>query len=265
MSEKFTNPIPKEIFAEVVSQHLLEEKPEEKPKERNRWFNEKTEILDMDGGWIYERLKRGRRGKKIRKFLVSLYGYSGRDNGIYYWKPRLDDLAACERSRWNAVQYAENQFAKITGAFDLVLKNTPFCCVKSCKEWPGFSWVVFPHYDQYERGVSWSHWRPEDEIRRNPRATPSDRPPYPLKQDVGDAWFNYEARSRQIRERWGYFDHLFQMSIEKKYSDIFYRDRYSRTKINLVINGRNYLIGKDDRGQFGIIAKPEETQIVVVE
>lgn len=263
---KFNNPIPKEVFDKL-------KEDEETPSQPNRWFDDKTEILDMEAGWIYERLKRGRKGKKIRKFLVSLYGYDYRREGPFFWTPRLKDIAACEKSRWNAIQYAQKQYAKISGAFQLVLDNTPFCCIKMTREWPGFSWVVFPHYEDngYHggRGVSWSHWTPEDERRRNQNQEfDGDRPPLshgPLKQDVGDAWFAYEKRSREIRERRGHFEYLFEKSVIERFSNEFYRDRYSQRKINLVINGRNYLIGKDERGNFGILAKPEDTSVLVIE
>lgn len=231
--------------------------------QKDRFYDLDTEILDMQEGWIYERKRRNQKGKKIRKWFEQLrFGYN--DERISFWKPKINDLVACEARRWKAIQYRNNQMKKVESAFDLVVENTPFCCIRKTEEWPGFAWVEFPHYNDNgygTRGVSWNWW--EIQKTRNVNVE-LDRPNCPLKQDVGDAFFNYEDRSSIIRKRVGIIEQVFQMSLEKKYAQQFYEARYSRTLLNLVINGRNYLIGMIEGQRFGVIAYHEDviTQVL---
>lgn len=221
-------------------------------------------ILDQEEGWIFERKRGGKKGNKIRKLYERLDRGWG-DDGITFWRPRLKDIVACEAKRWKAKQYYANQIKKVMPAFDLVLENVPFCCIRKTKDWPGFAWIEFPKNEAYpgeSRGVSWDWW--DTNSWRNKGKPKLERPDSPLKQEVGDAWFQYETRSRQLRERLGFFETLFHRAISEKYAQAFYRERYSRTMINLVINGRNYLIGMKDGREFGVIAYPEEviTQVL---
>lgn len=228
-------------------------------------YNYQTEILDEKEGWIYEKKRGNKKGKRLRKYFEKLGRSYGDDKSPCFWKPKLDDLAYCEEKRWKALQYQQNQYKKITGAFDLVLNNTPFCCIRIVERYPGFAWIEFPHNENYlveRRGVSWDWW--ESSYRNKKKL---DKPDSPLKQDVGDAWFYYEERSREIRRRVSYFEQLFHMSLEKKYADAFYRSRNGGddTKLKLVINGREYLIGIVDGRSFGVIAYPENVITQVVE
>lgn len=140
-----------------------------------------------------------------------------------------------------------------------MIKARPFCCIRTTKEWPGFAWIEFPKHKYHgeDEGISWDWWDHSSDRRRRNGEPALDRPASPLKQDVGDAWFAYEERSQELRTRYGYFELLFDMAIQKKYAQEFYRDRYATHMKNLVINGRNYLIGAKDGRQFGIIAYPE--------
>lgn len=248
-----------------------EKKQDEKPRNPNLQWDYDTEIVDMDEGWIYELLPRNgkrseRKGKKLRKFCQKLYRGAYRDEDVpSFWKPRLKDIAACEAKRWKAHLYYNNQIKKVTSAFDLVLKNVPFCCLRKKhynpgkeNEWPGFSWVEFPKSNSSDPGVSWSWWAQQ----RN--GSNLEHPDCPVKQDVGDAWFDYEIRSQQLRTRKSYFESLFFQSIEQRYSSEFYSARYVPYMRNLVINGRNYLIGLQDGRKFGIIAYPENIITTVI-
>ena len=135
-----TKPKPDKPFVEGLSIAGLladkEPKTEAKaPARRPGWYDYQTEILDSEEGWIYEKLRRNKKGKKLRKVFESLHGGWDRE-GITFWKPKLNDLAFCEAKRWMAVQYQKNQYPKITGVFEDALKNTPFCCIRMTKEAP---------------------------------------------------------------------------------------------------------------------------------
>ena len=224
-------------------------------RKRPGWYDYRKEILDTETGYVYEKKRGNKKGKILRKFFERLHqGYS-RDEGITFWKPKIFDLAYCEEKRWNAIEYQRHQYAKIIGAFDLVVKNVPFSCIKITDQYPGFKWVEFPKYESQNPGVSYDWW--EHSYRNKLK---SDKPNSPLKPDVGDAWFYYEERSKVIRERTSHFERLFQLALEYRYASAFYRaGDYTTTKLNLVINGRNYLIGRPDNRSFGVIAYPEET------
>jgi len=235
---------------------------------RNMIWDYRTEVLDQEEGYIYEQKRGGKKGKRLRKFFERLgRGYS--DDAITFWRPKLDDLAYCEAKRWKAREYEQNQYKKIIGAFDLVLDNTPFCCIRITEQYPGFAWIEFPHNNGYphpypgeRRGVSWDWW--ESSYRNKKKL---DKPESPLKQDVGDAWFNYEQRSREIRNRVGYFELLFQMALEKKYSDLVYKMRNSgsMSMLKLLINGREYIVGCPEGRSFGVVAYPENLITQVIE
>jgi hypothetical protein len=270
-----TKPKPDKPFVEGLSIAWLLKEPEQPnlektAKELSRtpgWYDHTKEILDDEDGWIYQKLRNNKKGKKLRKFLQQLHGgYSGEDN-ISFWKPKINDLAFCEAKRWMAVQYQKKQFPKITGVIEDVLKNTPFCCIRLIDASPGFEWVVFPHHKVHDRGVSWEWW--ESNHRRRNKEEHLERPNCQLRQDIGDAWFNYEDRSRLIRQRVGYFEQLFHMALEKRYSNEFYREgRYGlmpQAKKKLIINGRDYLIGETNGRTFGVIAYPESTITEIVE
>lgn len=226
-------------------------------------FDFDTEILDREEGWVYEKLSENKKGKQLRKYYEEIY--RGQDNGMTFWRPKIKDLAYCESKRWVAVQYQKRQYEKIVSAFQQVLDNTPFCCIRFTQEPPGYAWVIFPHdnFRGRDRGVSWNWWETSYEKKMNPEKP--DRPDCQLRQDVGDAWFAYEDRSRQIRERKSYFEQLFKMALERRYADDFYHNtRYDNTIKKLVINGREYIIGSIERRKFGVIAYPEDivTEIV---
>ena len=240
-----------------------EAKEVERKGSRYGWsqYDYRTEILDEKEGYVYEKKRGNKKGKRLRKFFEALgRGYS--DERACFWRPKLDDLAYCEAKRWKAQQYKQNQYKKIIGAFDLVLKNTPFSCIRITKNYPGFAWVEFPHYDHEPRGVSWDWW---ESNYRNKNKT--DKPPSPLKQDVGDAWFYYEDRSRELRQRVSYFELLFHMALEKRYSQAVYmmRNSGSQSVLKLVINGREYIVGCPDGRSFGVIAYPENIINQVIE
>jgi len=263
-----TKPKPDKPFVEGLSIAGLLKEPEPEKIEkvlsrRPGWYNYDTEMLDEDG-WIYEKLRKNKKGKKLRKSLQHLHrGYNG-EGSISFWKPKINDLAFCEAKRWKAIQYQDSQLSKIEGVFQQVLDNTPFCCIRLTDQAPGFGWVVFPHYGHHDRGVSWEWW--ESNYQRRNKEQNLERPNCQLRQDIGDAWFHYEERSRQIRQRVGYFEQLFYMSLEKRYSYEFYRDRDRyHFKKKLIINGREYLIGETNGRNFGVIAYPETTIVEVVE
>jgi len=178
---------------------------------------------------------------------------------ITYWKSKLKDIHACEASRWHAVEYFNNQTKKNVPVFDLVVKNSPFCCIRKVKDWPGFAWVKFRKSYDNDPGVSWNYWTPKTPDpfvgvdQEANRATPDD---VPLKQDVGDAWFEFEERRRQLHDRLEYFENLFFKALQDKYFKLFQGNRLKSKMLNLVINGRNYLIGLT-HGAFNVIAYPE--------
>lgn len=252
-----------DLFA-YKEQPKTEPKTEPKPSDKYRmpagWYDFTKEVVGEDG-WVYEKLRRNKKGKKLRKMLMSFRtGYDESD--ISFWKPKLDDLALCEAKRWDAIQYKNNQYSKINGVFQRVLKNTPFCCIRMTEAAPGFDWVIFPHYEGH--GVSWEWW--EDNYKRRNKQELLERPDCQLRQDIGDEWFNFENRSRLILKRVSYFERLFFMALEKRYADEFYRERQSLfSKKKLIINGRDYLIGETNGRCFGVIAYPENTIVEVVE
>lgn len=259
-------PKPEKPFVEGLSiAGLLAGNDEPKKEKRHPGsYDFHTEILDEEEGWIYEKVltKRGKpkKGKKLRKVLQNVYGGWGKEE-ITFWKSKLNDLAFCEAKRWKAVQYKLKQFAKITGVFEQVLANTPFCCIRMTNEAPGYAWVVFPNYRS--NGVSWEWW--ESNYKRRNNQEELERPNLELRQDIGDAWFDYEKRSQQIRERVGYFEQVFHKALEQRYADEFYRDRDKYIyKKKLVINGREYLIGETNNRSFGVIAYPESTITEIV-
>lgn len=225
-----------------------------------RSVNWKNEYLDTDEGYVYELKRGGKKGKRLRKFFERLDRGGYGDEGITFWKPKIYDLAAAEAKRWKARQYYYSQMKLITPAFDLVLKNTPFSCIRLTNQFPGFAWVTFPHHEARHgesRGVSWDWW--DHSYRNKNKSESPDKDEFPLKQDVGDAWFAYEDRSKVLRTRLGYFERVFDMALNYRYADMFYADRYGQLIMNLVINGRSYIIGKtrDGNGAFGVIAYPE--------
>jgi len=240
-----------------------EEKTEAKKKVRPEWqYDFENEILDAQEGWIYSKRKNNRKGNKLRKFYERLYGGRGRDEGITFWKPKINDLAYCEAKRWMAVQHHHKQHTKIIGAFKEVTDNAPFCCIRNTEEAPGFAWIVFHKSDRHDPGVSWEWW----ELSYEKKNKQLERPDCKLRQDIGDAWFAYEERSQQLRERAAHFQKLFMLALEKRYQDEFYRtNRYGSVKRKLIINGREYLIGAVDGRTFGVIVYPEETTVEIVE
>lgn len=242
-------------FGKILDVKTKEEEKREK-KEKSRYnpnlsVDYWNEIIDDEEGWVYSKLPNGERGERLRKRLTSL-GYSEQKE-FAYWKPKLKNLAFCEAKRWKALQYLNKEYKKVSVVFDEVLKGLPFCAIRKSDEWPGYTWVEFPKHRGSE-GVSWSYWR-EDE-----RKGKGERPDLPLNQELADKWFYYEERSYEIRKRYSWFERVFQMSISQKYQDAYYKNRYYGfvTKTNLVINGRNYLVGfKDGDREFGIICNPE--------
>ena len=87
---------------------------------------------------------------------------------------------------------------------------------------------------------------------------------YPIKQDIGDAYYHYQERSKLIRTRYNYFQILFKRSLEKRYLSKFnnhYLNGRDFGLIKLLINGREYIIGDKNSGKFGVIIFPEETTI----
>lgn len=267
---------------------------EEKPAKPERYnifdeYNQDTEILDLYEGWVYERLKEPdpkyailnnlvktgvfsqeylqeysqqykeveNRGRKLRRIKESLSNYQ--DEPWLYWRTKIFDLAYCEQSRWHAVQYADKQYAKINGVFDLVANNTPFSCVKIVSDYPGYKWIEFPK--NRDRGVSYDWW---EHSWRNKQKT--DTPDAPLKQEVGDAWFNYQDRCKTIRRITSPLHRLFEKALELRYSEEFYRykNNYKEFKKKLVINGREYIIGQTEKG-FGVIVYPENLITEIIE
>lgn len=253
------------FLGESPVKDLFEEEKPEPVRERTRLDgpNWRTETYDPETGWIYELKGRSGRGKKLRKFYENL-GRSYRDKGFAYWKPKIYDLVACEAKRFRARQYYEREMAKVTPAFDLVLKNVPFKSmriVESEGDWTKMSWVEFPKYNDRERqGVSWN-WVDDKEIK-SPKFEKLK-----VCQEVGDAWFNYEERSQEIRERVGRFEQVFDMALKHwahqynpRMGDPYYVN--ATAVMNLIINGRNYLVGQMSRQYgygygVGIICPPE--------
>jgi hypothetical protein len=225
-------------------------------KQFKNWYDSEKEILDAKEGWIYERKAKNKKGKKLRKHFERL------EENITFWRPKLNDLALCEAKRWKAIQYQKNQLEKVIGAFDLVTKNKPFCCIRNTNDFPHYSWVIFRNSDS--DGVSWDWW---DHTRESKKTKLPNKQDFPLKQDVGDKWFEYESRSRLINQRVSYFELLFKKAIDKRYSDFFYEkpQRYGKIKKKLVINGREYIIGVSLHGYFDVIAYPEDVITEVIE
>lgn len=220
-----------------------------------------SEIMD-DDGWIYERKRGNKKGKRLRKWFTLLNQGYNYDDRIRYWKPKLADLRLCEENRWRAIQYQKWAWKPLNDIFDLVVKNLPFYAVTLQDDkdgWPKTQVVMFPKHDRYDgvQGVSTDWLREGKEPPKN----------MPLKQEIGEQWFYYEKRSREVRQRVGYFEALFKMALERRYADRIYRDIYQSLKIDAVINGRHYLLGRSsDYGHgFGVIAYPESTLTEIVE
>lgn len=222
---------------------ILEQENTPPKHQKTRPFQPLPEIWDTEEGWVYERLKNGKRGRKIRKLFTRLRNYE-----ISYWPPKIKDILYCEAKRWKAVQVLHNRRSKYNKIFSQVYKNAPFTCFKQQED--NYKWVVFPKHNDRTFGpsVSWEWWQNEEP------------PEMELKQDIGDAWFQYEKESRLTYQRVGYFEQLFSLAIETKYADMFYsggKYAYSNTVVKLLINEREYLIGHKDRERFGIICYPE--------
>lgn len=215
----------------------------------NLGYSYSSVFLSYEEGWVFECNKKGKKGKKICKLYENLFQDGYKNNNITFWRPKLQDIVTCEAKRWKAKQYYENQIKKILPTFDLVSKNTPFCCIRKTKNWPGFAWVEF---SSVNNGVSWNWWNKENE-----------RPDSPLKQNIGDKWFEYESRSYQLLDRFNCFKMLFHRAISNEYAKKFY-DKNFHKKINLVINERNYIIGMKNNQEFGVIVYPEDiiTQVL---
>lgn len=241
-------------FVEGLSLAELFPSDEKSDGKGKDWYNWYTEIVNHDEGWVYERLNyEGKKGKKLRKYYEKIYRNT--DKSITFWKPKINDLATCESKRWMAIQYLNNQIDKIAKVFPLVLDNTPFCYLKLNKEHLKYDWIIFPHYGN-SSGVSWDWW--EYSKYNNGQ----ERPDFPLKQNIGDAWFDYESRSKEVRKRSSYFEQVFNMSLKEHYENAFYKSEIRRKSL-LVINGRNYLIGDTNSG-FGVIAYPEELDVEII-
>ncbi len=212
------------------------------------------EIPDMEEGWVYAR-RGNKKGKRLRKFLQPMAGYY-RDDSPLIWMPRVNDLVTAEAKRWKALEYRVREITPLLKVFELVRDNAPFCCVHITDHWPECTWVKFPRTSDGSYGnsigVSWD-W-----------VKGKEKPNLPQKQDIGDAWFAYESRSSEVRRRVGLFESLFQMALEKRYADEFYRHRDRTFLRNLVINGRTYLVGRKEGGGFGVIAYPEDIITEVV-
>lgn len=184
-------------------------KREEKPERRKSLWDKLSDmgykshsiIIDQEEGWIYERKRNNQKGDKICKLYERLDKGWG-DDGIQFWRPKLKDIVTCEAKRWKARLHYFKQMKLITPAFDLVLDNVPFCCIRKTDKWPGHAWIEFPKHEAYpgeSPGVSWEWWDKKGE-----------RPENPLKQDIGDAWFDYEVRSRELRKRLELFESNFR-------------------------------------------------------
>lgn len=205
-----------------------------------KFFAQEGEKAEEDG-WIYSK----KTGKKLRKW------YCNEGHGksqFFYWSAKINNIAFCEEKRWKALRYRDRQIKPHLRVFDDVVRERPFNCLRLIKkedEWPKTYWVEFPKYRDEDHGVSWN-WLKDGE-----------KPKHPLKQEVGDAWFAYEYRSRELQGRVAIFDTMFQLALRKKYAPVYYQDPYhQRPKIMAVINGREYLLGKNRDDEFGILAYP---------
>lgn len=217
------------------------------------FYNYRTEILDIDEGWIYAKLKNGKQGRKLRKYLEKRYY-----DLIHYWRPKLNNIAACEASRWKGYLYLQKEYAKINSVFGLVVDNTPFCCFRERDGLP--AWVEFPHSESAKetRGVSWDWW--SYSYRNKDKTLVPDSP---LKQEIGDAWFDYEKRSREIRFRYGCVQQVFMESIRLKFADLFYQSDFRDTQYRLLINKREYFIGLKNN-QFDVLIFPENIKTIEI-
>ena len=245
---------------------LLPDQPVKEEKKRNNYWdwNPKTEIIDIDEGLVYQKKRGNKKGKVLRKWC-EVFGSYRDEVQIRFWRPRLKNLAACEASRWHAIQYSNNQRAKYNGFFESVLKEAPFRCIIMTPKWPGFEWYYFDKHKIYgyrdnTESLSTGYIRHRDSDQDKYMA-------FPIKQDVGDAYFAYEKRFNTIRKRTGYFEHLFTTALCERYSHEFYSNSIYRSGYiirKLLINNREYLIGDKDRERFGVIAYPENVVTEVV-
>ena len=240
------------------AQAILNPKSKVEKKHHPGFYDYLSETVDIDEGWVYELLPDFKKGKRLRKFFES---FRPGPEGMGFWKPRLNDLKKCESQRWKAVQYGERQLDKINGVFQKILDNRPFCCVRIEKDSPNYNWVIFEKL-KGSRGVSWEYWSHTSEAKKSK----AERPNCQLRQDIGDEWFNYEKRSQLIRQRVYYFNRLFWMAIEKRYSEMFYHDevyKWGQRKKKLIINGRDYIIGMNN-SKFEILVSPEDVDMELV-
>ena len=236
-------------------------KKEEKPYLWGPEVNFRTELPDFEEGWIYQKIgqRNPKKGKRLRKYCENLYngGYRN-ERSITFWKPKLKDLAGCEASRWHAQKYSMNQMAVYKGFWGKVCDEAPLRYIKLCEEWPGFEWHhIEKHDNSYYSGLGEYKYSLSD---GRIRESDTKEMAYPLKQDIGDAYTQYNERCKTIRTRTYYFEHLFKMALEEKYSQRFYHREF--TILKLIINGREYIIGETaTERKFGVIAYPEQILI----
>ena len=254
-----------DLHPQVLGDNILVEEVEKKDPFA---INYDTELVDFEEGLVYEKKRWGRGYKRIkvlRKFVESLDTHDYNREGIRFWKPRLKNLVECEARRWKALQYQIKQMQEFHGRFEATVNACPFRCIRVVDRWPGFEWYSFEKHDFYGyHGDSHSlceHRIEERDARKSMK--------YPIKQDMGDAYYAYRERSELIRKRYNYFHLLFFRSLQERYAGLYYKKRsLGQHVLKLKINGKDYIVGSTGRdsygGDFGVIAYPEETVEEVV-
>lgn len=188
-------------------------------------------------GYVY------RDGEKVRRWFSTL------DRNIRVWHPKLDDLTKLEATRWKVRSYVKNEFDKIKPKYDKVAEADSFYC----------------HYDngprangfikfEKDKGVSWS-WISD----RNPVGD------LPLRQDLGDLWFSWERRAKDLRSREWKTRLAFLKGVENKFYKRFLEDKELEV-LHAIINGRSYWIRHQTRYDIyvDVFAYPENITTITI-
>lgn len=208
------------------------------------------DVADIDG-WIYSD------GVRTKKWFSMLDGGS-RD--VRVWEPKLRNLALCERSRWKANKYSKKFYDKAWPfIFETMKQVSPFCCYAD-NTYMSKGWIII---DASDRGVGWE-WSQDEKGNSCLDKQPQN---VPLNQEIGNLWFEYELRSKEVGFRSWIFEKAFRRALDFKFGSTFANNHELRA-IHAIINGRDYWLRSPENRyseyRVDIISYPEKTLRVEV-
>ena len=190
-------------------------------------------------GYVYD--SEGNCDRKWFSVLIS------GDKPFYYWHPKENDLSYCELKRWKSLEYYNRSIEKIKPERDLI---------RSLIEKEDFSYYLdngataqgYIDFKNYEDGFGWN-W------------SDKNKPKFPLNKELGDRYFSSDKRVKQLSFRSYIFNRLFRRAIDRKYVDIFCKDKSQI--IHSVINGRSYWLSFRENGEYyvNVFSYPEKTLV----